>query len=66
MKVEGFPHSGSLLHNGKRSVGTDRELQRRVQQLACRRQNGEIPAYLVLTTSMLYPALTASTVLRVC
>lgn len=49
MKVEGFPHSGSLLHNGERSAGTERELQRRVQQLACRKQNGEIPAYLVLT-----------------
>ena len=65
MKVEGFPHSGSLLHNGERSAGTDRELQRRVQQQACRRQNGEIAAYLVLTTSMLYPTLTASTVLSV-
>lgn len=35
-EIGGFPHSGSLLHNGEKSVGTDRELQRRVQQLACR------------------------------
>lgn len=56
MKEERFLYPGNCLQQISQDRQGPPEAQRKVQPLACGRQNQEGPAQMVLTTSLHYPA----------